>query len=59
MPSPSAPSQNADKTYAGKTTLPEADLQAEYFTHGAPAAAVASPPPMAVSTVPGRAFRCM
>ena len=45
MPSPSAPSQNADKTYAGKTTLPEADLQAEYFTHGAPAGSRSQPAP--------------
>jgi phospholipase C len=45
MPSPSAPSQNADKTYAGKTTLPQADLQAEYFTHGAPAGSRSQPAP--------------
>ncbi|AIJ49266.1 phospholipase C [Comamonas testosteroni TK102] len=45
MPSPLAPSQNADKSYAGKTTLPEADLQAEYFTHGAPAGSRSQPAP--------------
>jgi len=32
MPSPSAPSPNGDGSFAGKTTLPAADLAAEYYT---------------------------
>jgi len=45
VPSPSAPSRNADNTYAGKTTLADADLQAEYFTHSAPAGSTSQPEP--------------
>jgi len=45
VPSPSAPSLNPDKSYAGKTTLTEADLKAEYFTHGAPAGSTGQPAP--------------
>ena len=37
VPSPSAPSLNADGTPAGKTTLREADVAVEYFTHPTPA----------------------
>jgi len=32
MPSPSAPSPRGDGTFAGKTTLPPADVAAEYYT---------------------------
>ncbi|MGY8527444.1 phosphocholine-specific phospholipase C [Paracidovorax citrulli] len=45
MPSPSAPSRNADNSYAGKTTLNQADLAAEYFTQPAPAGSKTQPPP--------------
>ncbi|WP_295528264.1 phosphocholine-specific phospholipase C [uncultured Pseudacidovorax sp.] len=33
VPSPSAPSPNGDGTFAGKTTLPDADVAFERFTH--------------------------
>ncbi len=36
VPSPSAPSVNPDKTLAGKATLSDAEMQAEYFNHPAP-----------------------
>ncbi|OTG82925.1 phosphocholine-specific phospholipase C [Acinetobacter sp. ANC 4648] len=36
MPSPSAPSLQTDKTYAGKSTLSDAEMQYEYFVHDAP-----------------------
>lgn len=45
VPSPSAPSPNGDGSYAGKTTLPEASLGAEYFTHPAPAGSRGQPKP--------------
>ena len=45
VPSPSAPSLNPDKSYAGKTTLSEADLKSEYFTHPAPAGSTSQPAP--------------
>jgi phospholipase C len=45
VPSPSAPSPNGDGTYAGKTTLPDAALGAEYFTHAAPAGSSGQPKP--------------
>ena len=45
VPSPSVPSPNGDGTYAGKTTLPDADLGAEYFTHAAPAGSSSQPKP--------------
>ncbi|MDT6961806.1 phospholipase C, phosphocholine-specific [Cupriavidus sp. SZY C1] len=43
VPSPSAPSRNVDKSYAGKTTLSEDDLKAEYFDHGPPAGSTSQP----------------
>jgi phospholipase C len=43
MPSPSAPSLNPDGTAAGKTTLPEADIASERFTHAAPPGTVKQP----------------
>jgi len=45
VPSPSAPTRNADGTLAGKTTLPEAALAAEYFTHPAPDGSRSQPAP--------------
>lgn len=36
VPSPSAPSLQADNTYAGKSTLSQADMQHEYYLHDAP-----------------------
>ncbi|EYS97805.1 phospholipase C [Cupriavidus sp. SK-4] len=36
VPSPSAPSVNPDKTLAGKATLSDSEMQAEYFNHPAP-----------------------
>ncbi|MDP9900588.1 phosphocholine-specific phospholipase C [Variovorax ginsengisoli] len=35
-PSPLAPLPNADKQFAGKTTLSDADMSFEYFTHPVP-----------------------
>ncbi|GJG96950.1 phosphocholine-specific phospholipase C [Cupriavidus pauculus] len=43
VPSPSAPSLNPDKTFAGKTTLSADDMKPEYFTHGAPAGSTGQP----------------
>ncbi|WP_062472605.1 phosphocholine-specific phospholipase C [Variovorax boronicumulans] len=45
VPSPSAPSLNADKTPAGKTTLAADDLKAEYFTQPAPEGSSSQPAP--------------
>ncbi|PIF76836.1 phospholipase C [Variovorax sp. 54] len=45
VPSPSAPSLNPDKTPAGKTTLADADLKAEYFTQPAPDGSAKQPAP--------------
>ncbi|WPG38673.1 phosphocholine-specific phospholipase C [Variovorax sp. EBFNA2] len=45
VPSPSAPSLNADKTPAGKTTLATDDLKAEYFTQPAPEGSTSQPAP--------------
>jgi len=36
MPSPSAPSRNADASLAGKATLPDEDMASEYFTQPRP-----------------------
>jgi len=45
VPSPSPPSRNADLTYAGKSTLSETDMAAEYFTQPAPAGSTGQPAP--------------
>ncbi len=45
VPSPSAPSLNPDGTPAGKTTLPEADVAFERFTHPAPPGTTDQPAP--------------
>jgi len=45
VPSPSAPSRNADNSFAGKTTLPETALAAEYFNQGPPAGSTSQPAP--------------
>ncbi|MFP5471998.1 MAG: phosphocholine-specific phospholipase C [Gammaproteobacteria bacterium] len=45
VPSPSAPSPNGDGSYAGKTTLPDSALAAEYFTHAAPDGSTGQPKP--------------
>ncbi|MCR8958894.1 phospholipase C, phosphocholine-specific [Variovorax sp. S2] len=45
MPSPSAPSPVGDGTFAGKTTLPAADLAPEYFTQAAPPGSTKQPAP--------------
>ena len=45
VPSPSAPSLNPDGTPAGKTTLPDADIAVERFTHPAPAGTTGQPLP--------------
>ncbi|MDP9911992.1 phospholipase C [Variovorax boronicumulans] len=44
-PSPAAPSLNADGSMAGKTTLPEADLAVERFTHPSPPGTSSQPAP--------------
>ena len=51
VPSPSAPSPDGAGGYAGKTTLPAADLSAEYFTHPAPVGSTSQP-----STKDGRVY---
>ncbi|MEJ1165767.1 phospholipase C, phosphocholine-specific [Variovorax sp. CCNWLW186] len=45
VPSPSAPSPVGDGTFAGKTTLPAADLAPEYFTQAAPPGSTKQPAP--------------
>ncbi|MFT3721371.1 phosphocholine-specific phospholipase C [Pseudorhodoferax sp.] len=45
VPSPSAPSPDGRGGYAGKTTLAQADLAAEYYTHGRPAGSTRQPAP--------------
>jgi phospholipase C len=45
VPSPSAPSPAGDGTFAGKTTLPDADLAPEYFTQAAPPGSTKQPKP--------------
>jgi len=45
VPSPSAPSPDGKGGYAGKTTLAEADLAAEYYTHPKPAGSTRQPAP--------------
>ncbi len=45
VPSPSAPSRNADGTLAGSTTLRDGALDAEYFTHPAPPGSRGQPRP--------------
>ncbi|CAG2129467.1 Non-hemolytic phospholipase C [Cupriavidus campinensis] len=44
VPSPSAPSRNADSSLAGKTTLADADLAAEYYTQSPPDGSTSQPP---------------
>ncbi|MGJ7613330.1 MULTISPECIES: phosphocholine-specific phospholipase C [unclassified Variovorax] len=44
-PSPAAPSLNLDGTMAGKTTLPDADLAVERFTHPKPPGSISQPGP--------------
>jgi phospholipase C len=43
VPSPSAPSRNADATLAGKTTLSDADMAFEYFDHAPPPGSSSQP----------------
>ncbi len=43
VPSPSAPSRDAGGSPAGKTTLADADLTPEYFTHASPAGSTTQP----------------
>ena len=45
LPSPSAPSRNADGSLAGKSTLSDAAMAYEYFTQGAPASSKSQPKP--------------
>ncbi len=46
MPSPCAPSPNGDGSFAGKSTLPVADLAAEYYTQApCPGNPAEQPPP--------------
>ncbi len=45
VPSPSPPSLNADQSYAGKFTLAESDMKAEYFTQPAPDGSTTQPAP--------------
>ena len=45
VPSPSAPSPDGSGGYAGKTTLPAADLNVEYFTHPRPPGSTRQPAP--------------
>ncbi len=45
VPSPAAPSKDADGIAAGKTTLSDADMAFEYFTHPAPPGTVKQDPP--------------
>ena len=45
VPSPSAPSLNADNTLAGKSTLSDAAMAAEYFRHPAPQGSKGQPAP--------------
>jgi len=45
VPSPSAPSPDGSGGYAGKTTMPAADLSAEYFNHPAPIGSTSQPKP--------------
>lgn len=43
VPSPSAPSLQADQTFAGKTTLTDQEMSYEYFTHPAPEGSTSQP----------------
>lgn len=43
VPSPSAPTLQANNTYAGKSTLSEADMQHEYYVHDAPLGSTSQP----------------
>lgn len=43
VPSPSAPTLQADNTYAGKSTLSQADMQHEYYLHDAPLGSSSQP----------------
>ena len=43
VPSPSAPSRDAGGNPAGKTTLADADMAFEYFTHASPAGSTTQP----------------
>jgi phospholipase C len=45
VPSPSAPSLNADNTPAGKSTLSDAAMASEYFRHPAPQGSKGQPAP--------------
>jgi len=45
LPSPSAPSPVGDGSFAGKTTLADADLVPEYFTQAAPPGSTRQPAP--------------
>jgi phospholipase C len=45
VPSPSAPSPDGAGDYAGKSTLPEADMAPEYFTHPEPPGSTSQPSP--------------
>ena len=43
VPSPSAPSPDGKGGYAGKTTLAQSDLGAEYYSHGRPLGSTSQP----------------
>ena len=45
VPSPSAPSRNADLSLAGKSTLDDAEMKFEYFNHPAPQGSSGQPAP--------------
>lgn len=45
VPSPSAPSRNPDASLAGKSTLSDADMLAEYFDQPAPPGSTSQPAP--------------
>ncbi|SDV50127.1 phosphocholine-specific phospholipase C [Chitinasiproducens palmae] len=45
VPSPSAPSRNADLSLAGRSTLSETDMAAEYFTQPPPDGSTSQPAP--------------
>ncbi|MFA5120646.1 phosphocholine-specific phospholipase C [Zavarzinia sp.] len=59
VPPPVVPSRNADGSLAGATTMKEADLSAEYFTHPAPADYHSQPAPDGQPYGPGPRVPCL
>jgi phospholipase C len=53
VPSPSAPSPDGKGGYAGKTTLAQSDLGAEYYSHGRPLGSTSQPAADGRVYVPG------